>query len=154
MRPEYTLGARTGTAMPCTKSRFHYRRLSNSFGDNPVSFTPGFSQVNCAKQRLETVLKVSGRFPLLLTLPITRLKPGVNENVDLPFCAKRNGHLYISTERPQQSGCWDLARSVRSIKSLTHSARASHVPVRTASCRCRAASPPSSCKASSTSCRN
>src|SRR5204863_8593224 len=87
-----------------TKSRFHYRRLSNSFGDNPVSFTPGFSQVNCAKQRLETVLKVSGRFPLFLTLPITRLKPGVNENVDLPFCAKRNGHLYISTDRPQQSG--------------------------------------------------
>jgi len=26
-------------------------------GDNPVLFTPGFSQVNCAKQRLETVFK-------------------------------------------------------------------------------------------------
>ena len=47
----------------------------------PVSFTAGFSQVNCVKLRSGNRLK---RFPLLLTLPITRLKPGVNENHGLP----------------------------------------------------------------------
>ncbi len=57
------------------------------FRANPVSFTPGFfSQVNCAKLRSGNRLK---RFPLLQTLPITRLKPGVNENLDLPSCAKQ-----------------------------------------------------------------
>ncbi len=54
------------------------------FRANPVSFTPDSSQVNCARLRSGNRLK---RFPLLLTLPITRLKPGVNENLDLPSCA-------------------------------------------------------------------
>jgi len=29
------------------------------------------------------------RFPLLLTLPINRLKPGVNENLNPPSCAQQ-----------------------------------------------------------------
>ena len=45
---------------------------------NPVSFTPGFSQVNSATLRLGN--RLNG-FCSLLTLLITRLKPGVNENL-------------------------------------------------------------------------
>ena|SRR2546423_1651515 len=47
---------------------------------NQVSFTPGFSQVSCVKLRSGKPFK---RFRLLLILPVTRLKPGVNENHSL-----------------------------------------------------------------------
>ena len=52
---------------------------------DPVSFTPGFSQVNCAELSSGNRLK---RFPLSLTFPITRLKPVVNENLERLSCAK------------------------------------------------------------------
>jgi len=57
------------------------------FGIDPVSFTPGFSQVNCAKFRSGNRLK---RFPLLLTRPITRLKPGVNKNLEQTYTSLQN----------------------------------------------------------------
>ena len=50
------------------------------FGIDPVSFTPGFSQVNCAKLRFGN--RLNG-FPPAPETPITRLKPGVNENLDV-----------------------------------------------------------------------
>src|SRR2546421_11947327 len=59
-------------------ARFGYRILAAA----SISFTPGFSQVNCTKSYDWKPFK---RFPLLLMgHPITRLKPGVNEHLDLP----------------------------------------------------------------------
>ena len=53
-------------------------RISKSSKTNrPVSFTPGFSQVNWYQRNPETVLN---GFLLFHNQPITRLKPGVNES--------------------------------------------------------------------------
>ncbi len=87
----------------CTKSCLHHRRLSDSLG-HLISFTPGFSQVNCARLRLETVLK---RFPILLTFPVTRLKPGVNENqpsfVQSPLIGRRSFDLTSARPKARRS---------------------------------------------------
>ncbi len=50
---------------------------------NPVSFTPDFSQVNCTGSGFGN--RLNG-FPSC-HFPITRLKPGVNENLDHASCA-------------------------------------------------------------------
>jgi len=67
----------------CTKVVWTLKAVE-FFGIDPVSFTPGFSQVNCAKLRSGNRLK---RFPLLLTTD-HRPKPGVNKNLNVLSCAK------------------------------------------------------------------
>src|SRR2546430_12293074 len=56
----------SGVAQKVVRTTAGYRILWPSL----VSFTPGFSQVNWA-------------------FPITRMKPGVNENLNLPFVQKQ-----------------------------------------------------------------
>jgi len=62
---------------------FHAPTAIGCLGANPVSFTPGFSQVNHAKPKPGN--RLNG-FPIISMLRITRLKLGVNENFALnPF---------------------------------------------------------------------
>src|SRR6188768_2165233 len=70
-----------------------------------MSLTPGFSQVKRTQAR---TWKPFRRFPLSSDIPITRLKPGVKEKLDLDFCAALSA---LIREHSQVANTFSSARA-------------------------------------------